>query len=280
MTRDTHGRGRRSELMMRVASSLALASVALVSAWFGGIVFALVWGVAALSVWREWLFVIGVQGDVRSARFLVGALGVTGSIVAVMTLKDSMILAFLPAVLSGLVLVALFRRKDMGWAWQLFGPLYSSTVIVGPLALRGRATDGLMILVWLFLVVWISDIGAFFAGRTVGGPKLWPSVSPKKTWSGSLGGLIAGTVVPVGFVLAVKAIFGVVWLSGAGLIGLTLSTAIIAEFGDLFESAMKRHFGVKDSGTLIPGHGGIMDRLDSYAAAAFYVFFVSEIFGI
>ena len=269
-----------SELARRVFSSLALATIALFSAWYGGFVFALVWGVAAIAVWREWATIIGLDSSLFSTALWVGALGVIASIAMEFFPLNSPLLAFIPAVVAGLALAVLYRRAGLNWLWICGGPVYATAIIVGPLALRNRVSDGLVILVWLFLVVWISDIGAFFAGRRIGGPKLWPSVSPKKTWSGSIGGLIAGTVVPVGFVFAVQTLFGPVWLSGWVLIALTVSTAVIAEGGDLFESAMKRRFGVKDSGSLIPGHGGLMDRLDSYGAAALYVFLISQLLGI
>ena len=270
----------RSELARRVFSSLALATVALFSAWYGGFVFALVWGVAAIAVWREWATIIGLDGSLFSSALWMGALGVIASIAMEFFPLNSPLLAFIPALVAGLALAVLYRKAGLNWLWICSGPVYATAIIVGPLALRNRVSDGLVILVWLFLVVWISDIGAFFAGRRIGGPKLWPSVSPKKTWSGSIGGLIAGTVVPVGFVVAVQTLFGPVWLTGWALIALTVSTAVIAEGGDLFESAMKRRFGVKDSGSLIPGHGGLMDRLDSYGAAALYVFLISELLGI
>ncbi len=271
---------RRSELSKRVLSSLALASLALVSGWFGGVAFACVWGVAALIVLREWMTIIGVDGGWTAPPFVVGALGILTSIMVLFLPVPSALLAFGPAVLAGLILVFWLPKSGISWLWNGFGPLYAASIIVGPLALRSRTSDGLVILIWLFLVVWISDIGAFFVGRTLGGPKLWPSISPKKTWSGSVGGLVAGTVVSVGFVLAVQAIFGPVWLTGWSLVMLSLSTAVVAEAGDLFESAMKRRFGVKDSGAIIPGHGGMMDRLDSYCAAALYVFLIGTLLGI
>jgi phosphatidate cytidylyltransferase len=279
MASDTGVKEPRSELVRRVFSSLALAAIALFSAWYGGLVFAVVWGVAAIAVWREWAMIIGLDGTLFSPALWLGAVGIIASLAIMLFPLSSPLLAFLPALLAGIVLSVLNRRVGLHWLWLCAGPAYASAIIVGPLALRDRMADGLVILIWLFLVVWVSDIGAFFAGRGLGGPKLWPSVSPKKTWSGSIGGLIAGTLVPVAFVIAVQTFFGPVWLTGLALIALTLSTALIAEAGDLFESAMKRRFGVKDSGSLIPGHGGLMDRLDSYGAAALYVFLISEILG-
>jgi phosphatidate cytidylyltransferase len=270
----------KSELAKRVLSSLALAGFAFTSVWFGGMAFAMIWGVAALAVWREWATIVGLDGRLSSPVFWIGFLGITASVGTIFFGLPFVWFAFVPAALAGFMIAVLFSRSRSYWVWSMTGPLYAASIIIGPLVLRNRGDDGLMIVVWLFLVVWISDIGAFFAGRTIGGPKLWPSISPKKTWSGSIGGLLAGTIIPVGFVLVIKAIFGVVWLSVGPLIVLTLSTAITAEGGDLFESAMKRRFNVKDSGDLIPGHGGMMDRLDSYVAAALFVFMATQWFGI
>jgi phosphatidate cytidylyltransferase len=113
---------------------------------------------------------------------------------------------------------------------------------------------------FVLLVVWVTDIGGYFAGRGIGGPKLWPRVSPKKTWAGAVGGFLAS--------LAVAAGFGSLGLGKTGpilLVGAFLSIA--SQLGDLFESAVKRRFGVKDSSHIIPGHGGLMDRLDGFVAA-------------
>jgi phosphatidate cytidylyltransferase len=121
-------------------------------------------------------------------------------------------------------------------------------------------SEGFTALTFVLLIVWVTDIGGYFVGRRMGGPKLWPRVSPKKTWAGALGGFAASLGVSAGFV-------GV----GLGktvpilLVGAILSIA--SQVGDLFESAVKRRFGVKDSSQLIPGHGGLMDRLDGFVAA-------------
>jgi phosphatidate cytidylyltransferase len=117
-------------------------------------------------------------------------------------------------------------------------------------------------MIFLFAVVWATDIAAYFVGRAVGGPKLAPQLSPNKTWSGSIGGL-AGAVLAA---VAVVKVSGVGSIVAATVIAIALSIA--AQIGDLAESALKRRFGVKDAGTLIPGHGGLMDRLDGFVAAA------------
>jgi len=126
--------------------------------------------------------------------------------------------------------------------------------------LRADLQLGFIALIFVLLIVWTTDIGAYFAGRGIGGPKLWPRVSPNKTWAGAIGGFAVSLLVAAGFAAS-----GVSRILPLLIVGGALSIA--GQLGDLFESAVKRHFGVKDSGHLIPGHGGLMDRLDSLVAA-------------
>jgi phosphatidate cytidylyltransferase len=119
---------------------------------------------------------------------------------------------------------------------------------------------GFTALMLVLLIVWVTDIGGYFAGRGLGGPKLWPRVSPKKTWAGAIGGFVASLCVAAGF-----AAFGLGKTGPLVLLGAVLSVA--SQLGDLFESAVKRRFGVKDSSHIIPGHGGLLDRLDGFVAA-------------
>ena len=134
--------------------------------------------------------------------------------------------------------------------------------------LRLSLFDGYEAILWLFAVVWGTDIMAYVGGRLVGGPKLWPRVSPKKTWAGFLIGCTCGALLGVGALLA----FGrPAPVAIPALFAFGFVTAVISQGGDLFESAMKRHFSVKDSSQLIPGHGGVMDRLDGFIFAAIFV---------
>ena len=128
---------------------------------------------------------------------------------------------------------------------------------------------GFEALVLILLVVWVTDIGGYFAGRGIGGPKLWPRVSPKKTWAGAVGGFAASLAVAAGFAALGLGKTGTLLLLGAVL-------SIASQLGDLFESAVKRRFGVKDSSQIIPGHGGLLDRLDGFVAAVV----LAAIFGI
>lgn len=149
-----------------------------------------------------------------------------------------------------------------GLAWKVPGILAALAVVVAPVMIRLDPTFGLQGILWLFAVVWGTDILAFVFGRTLGGPKLWVRVSPKKTWSGFVGGVIGGAVCG----WAVAALIGVPDLVVPTVLAAALAVAVHG--GDLLESAAKRHFKVKDSGRLIPGHGGVMDRLDGFVFAA------------
>ncbi len=146
-----------------------------------------------------------------------------------------------------------------GGRWSAIGILYISLPCAALVWLR--ATDGPETLLWLFLVVWVTDIAAYGIGRWIGGPRLAPSVSPGKTWAGAIGGLVAA--MGAGGVIAVLLDLATPWV----LVAASAGTSVVAQLGDLAESKLKRHFGVKDSGQLIPGHGGVLDRVDGLLAA-------------
>jgi len=147
-------------------------------------------------------------------------------------------------------------------AWVAAGCVYSAGLLLAPVVLRADPHYGFTVLIFLFAVVWATDSLAYFAGRRVGGPKLAPRVSPKKTWSGAVAGVLSAMLV--GMVVAWSA--EIRNLPAVAVIGLALS--VVSQAGDLFESALKRRFGAKDAGHLIPGHGGLMDRLDGFLTAA------------
>ena len=137
-----------------------------------------------------------------------------------------------------------------------------AAILIAPVLLRRDARLGLAAILFLFVIVWLTDITAYFVGRAVGGPKLMPRVSPNKTWSGAVGGTAAGMAGAV----IVAAQFGIAGLGAAAAVAFVLS--VISQLGDLAESAIKRQFNAKDASQLIPGHGGLMDRLDGFVAAA------------
>jgi phosphatidate cytidylyltransferase len=188
------------------------------------------------------------------------------------TVAGGMLFIAVWAVLALLVLqewMSITRARPHFALWGAWGIVYAVGLFFAVTVLRTGAVDaegryhGLLAILFLFAVVWASDVFAYFTGRALGGPKLAPRISPNKTWSGFCGGLVGGMLVATGLMAAFG--FARFALYHAGLAAV-LSLASIA--GDLFESAFKRRFGVKDSGRLIPGHGGFMDRLDGFVFAA------------
>jgi phosphatidate cytidylyltransferase len=168
------------------------------------------------------------------------------------------------AVVAGALALVLLAapRLGVGHRWAGAGTLYVGLPLVALTMLRGSAEHGAAAVLWLFAVVWLADIAAFAAGRTIGGVRLAPSISPAKTWSGALAALAAAAAC--GW-LAAPLVGGT---APALLAGFSLAVAAVAIGGDLAESALKRRFGLKDAGTAIPGHGGAMDRVDSMIAAS------------
>ena len=155
----------------------------------------------------------------------------------------------------------LVARAPRRGPWFVAGGVYAIIALLGPLMLRADPLYGFRAVLFLFMIVWVTDIMGYVVGRTVGGARLWPTISPNKTWAGAIGG-VAGTLV-VGLVFAL--------VEGLALVPiaiLAMILSIVAQAGDLFESAIKRRFGAKDTSHLIPGHGGLMDRLDGFIAAA------------
>lgn len=163
---------------------------------------------------------------------------------------------------AGIAVAWEWTRMVAGPAWIFSGVVYAAAMFAAPVLLRGDAAFGLLAIVLLFAIVWSTDIFGYFAGRAIGGPKLMPAVSPKKTWSGAIAGTLGAMIVAV----LVAKLFGSFNTVAIAAIALLLS--VCGQMGDLFESFVKRKFGVKDSSQLIPGHGGVMDRLDGFWAAA------------
>jgi phosphatidate cytidylyltransferase len=244
-----------ADLGPRVLSSLVLAALAIAVLWAGGIAFALFWLAAALAILWEWQALIG---DARQrVGFLIGAVGI--AVAAAFATYIALGLAFLAlgitAVLSALIMAD--RERLIAAA----GVLYAGALVVCAIALRLSDAFGLLAIVWLFALVWGTDIMAYFGGRLIGGPKLWPRISAGKTWSGTLSGVFGGALIGLAAAMIAVEHAPLVTLF---LLGLLL--AVVSQAGDLAESALKRRFGVKDSGALIPGHGGVMDRLDGFTA--------------
>jgi phosphatidate cytidylyltransferase len=238
-----------------VLSSLVLVPVAIGAAYLGGPAFLAFWAIAALIVVWEWDTIVCAHD--RNPVLAVGAVALVGS--ALLLALDWPGMAIAVVALGAFGIAALASRVRR--AWCVVGLMYAAVVLIAPVILR-RDAMGFAAILFLFTVVWLTDIAAYFVGRAVGGPKLMPKVSPNKTWSGAIGGALAAIV---GGVLLARQ-FGVQDVAGVGVVAFGLS--LVSQAGDLAESALKRRFGVKDSSGLIPGHGGLMDRLDGFITAS------------
>jgi phosphatidate cytidylyltransferase len=246
----------RSNLALRVVSSLVLAPAAIAAAYFGGAVFIAFWLIAALIVLWEWQTL--VCGHDRNSVLTVGAAALVGA--AAVLVVGWFGIAIALVALGGFGIAALASQVRRGWC--VAGLIYAAALLVAPVLLRRDAAFGFAAILFLFVIVWLTDIAAYFAGRAIGGPKLMSRVSPKKTWSGAIGGSVAAVV---GGVLLARQ-FGIAEWVAVALVALVLS--VMSQAGDLFESAVKRRFNAKDSSQILPGHGGLMDRLDGFVVAA------------
>lgn len=259
---------RLSNLQTRVISAVVLAAVALSATWAGGIWFRLLAVAIGAAVFFEWAT---MAGRVASIRQQAGSWVLVGLVLLALAVGMDAQTVFLGA-LGAALLVFLYGRLagEGGWLW--LAVVYAAIPAAALAFLRDGDAAGLWAILFLFAVVWATDILAYFVGRAVGGPKLAPSISPGKTWSGAIGGAAAGTLAGIG-VAAAAASPASPWL--IGLAALLLS--VLSQMGDLFESGLKRRFGVKDSGWLIPGHGGVMDRVDGLVAAAIALYVVGAL---
>lgn len=266
------------ELGLRIGSGLVLALLALGSAWLGGYAFELFWLIAGMLVLHEWMKIQKVEPWCARATIVAATIAFFVAIFLIDQAEDRGAMPspviFLPVVLATVFAFVLRGGDFKARIWFSSGILYASGTLIPPVVLRLHPSDGGVAIIWLFVCVWVSDIGAFFVGRKLGGPKLWPRLSPKKTWSGFIGGLLTGSICAIGMVLYARSLWGDVWFGGLVLVVLSICAVLAAVAGDLFESAVKRRFGVKDSGSILPGHGGVMDRLDSFIFASIFTFAV------
>lgn len=254
------------ELALRVCSALVLAPLAVAIAYVGGWTFVVFWAVAAMVVLWEWTLLVAGR-DQRPILMTGGAsvllaIALAGSVgSAAEGIHAVRLLAAIPVLAMGMLGVAALAPRAQR-AWVAGGIPYAGAIGIAPIVLRSDAALGFIAIILLFAIVWATDIFAYFIGRAVGGPKLTPKFSPKKTWSGAIGGIVAAVVVAI----VIAQVAGLNGLLPIAMIAVLLSIA--AQAGDLFESVLKRHFGAKDSSHLIPGHGGLMDRLDGFVTSA------------
>ncbi|OYY63932.1 phosphatidate cytidylyltransferase [Sphingomonas sp. 28-62-11] len=242
---------RRQELATRIVVGFALVGFALFVLWLGGIAFWLVVTIIGIGMLREWADL--AKADLATRRMMLFALSVPLAIMSPMAAGPQFFALGLIAAAAVFILVS--TRQSM----LALGIIYTGLPVLALLLIR-KQPDGLLFTIWAMALVWMCDIGAFFVGRAFGGPRLAPSISPNKTWAGFVGGIVAA------------AAFGAILHVGWGLPWrLTLATpllAVAAQGGDLYESWLKRQAGVKDSGSMLPGHGGLMDRLDGLIPVA------------
>lgn len=258
----------RSNLQQRVMSAIVLVAVALLLTWAGGVWYRLLCAAIGAAVLYEWLAMMLP----REARAHATVLAVMLALVLVLVLAGTPVIVQLAALLGAVVVGAAHAAYERRGFWPVAGIAYAGASAIALAALRGADGAGLAATLLLFAIVWATDILAYFVGRAIGGPKLAPAISPGKTWSGAIGGTVAGVAAGVAVAIA----FGT-WWSFAGMLLLALLLSVFSQIGDLFESRLKRMFSVKDSSQLIPGHGGVMDRVDGLVAAAFALFVVGAL---
>ena len=248
-------------LSTRIIAAAVLIPLAIAIAYAGGWLWTALVTLAAIGLYVEWLMVVGLVADKRVVASGVAALAIAGLCLAIGRIDAALI-----ALGIGLVAVAIITPAQRNWS--ALGFLYAAVAEIASVLLRLDPVKGFAALVFVLVIVWVTDSGGYFAGRGIGGPKLWPRVSPKKTWAGAIGGFVAS--------LAVAGAFAALDLGKAGhLLMISGVLSVVSQLGDLFESAVKRRFGVKDSSQIIPGHGGLLDRLDGFVA----VVAVAALFG-
>ncbi len=253
--------GKWDDLATRLFSAVAMVAVGALGVWLGGLWFhALIAIVVGLMVWE----LVTMLDTARSKSPMI--LAVVSALVSMIAIELPASFA-LPLLLMPSML-GLGRMERGGVTYAVF----TAFILLAGYGLMALRDDfGLTWMVWLLLVVVVTDIAGYFAGRLIGGPKLWPRVSPKKTWSGTLAGWAGSAVVALLFASTTRA--------GFGLIGVSIAVSMASQIGDIAESAIKRRAGVKDSSQLIPGHGGLLDRFDGMLGAALFIVIAGQLIG-
>ncbi|WP_425090355.1 phosphatidate cytidylyltransferase [Tropicimonas sp. S265A] len=247
------------DLATRLGSGLAMLVVGLGGVWLGGYPFlALIAVIVALMVWE--LARMCAPEDAQGALMLAAIAG--GAVAASCVIPIGFALPLL--LMPGMIGLGRFDQQRRVFA------VYSALIGVAGLGLWVLREDfGFVWMLWLALVVVATDVFGYFAGRVIGGPKFWPKVSPKKTWSGTVAGWIAAAIV--GWIFMANTV------AGSELIGISIALSMASQMGDVSESAVKRRAGVKDSSSLIPGHGGLLDRFDGMLGASVLLLLVEQI---
>ena len=248
----------------RVAAAAVLIPCVLALTWLGGWWFALL--VAAIGAFASIeLSKLAFDGSKIQLALLVLAVIIATLLPSYLSVLSCF--ALIAFVWSASLLFAAARQLQLD-VWRVLGVPYIATPMAAFVALRSDDTHGFHAILWIFAVVWLADTLAYVFGRSIGGPKLAPVVSPNKTWAGLLGAIVGGC-------LGSAAVAGFAGLSGLlALVAVGGTMAVVGQLGDLYESALKRKVGVKDSGNVIPGHGGILDRIDALLTVALAAYLV------
>ena len=250
-----------ADLGVRALSAGVLVPAVIVDVWVGSVWFHLFVALIGILMALEWVTIVHRQNPIQFA--LHAAAAMCGTF---LPLEAGLIPALAAIAVLGTLSIALAAREQSDDPiWRYLGVAYVSLPPIALVILRNDADYGIAAIVFVMVTVWAADTLAYFAGRIIGGPKLAPRLSPKKTWAGLAGAMTGSAFAAIGIGL---------WLGFQGIVVLALLAAFLAiveQAGDLFKSAMKRHFGVKDSGRLIPGHGGVIDRVDGLVAVALAV---------
>ncbi|MBX3578031.1 MAG: phosphatidate cytidylyltransferase [Rhizobiaceae bacterium] len=255
-----------SDLYIRIASAIVLLAIVLPVAWRGGDWFRWFAVLLAFVIYGEWLAMA------RTLNFQGLLHGLLLALVLGAMVTQTPVWAIFAILVAVLIIGRAYDRLTGGSPWPAAGVAYAGLAGTCLGLLRGEDMPGLYVLLFLFATVWATDIAAYFVGRAVGGPKLARLISPGKTWSGALGGAVAGTLAGIAVAFAAKGAVALLALAA-------LSLSVVAQIGDLFESWVKRQHGAKDSSRLIPGHGGVMDRVDGLVAAAVILYVIAAIAG-
>ena len=255
--------GRWADLRVRLASAAAMLAIGAVELWLGGLWFQVF--VAAIIAGMIWELLRMLTGQGGAVSLAIGGLAAV-ALLAVHRMPEHVAAVWIwPALAMALVAGAgLWPARRQALAWLLYAPLI---VLAGHALIWMRDTQGVAMLLWVIVVVVVSDVCGYFAGRLLGGPKFWPRISPKKTWSGTLAGWIGALLVGWLFFDALSGL-SKTGLSLGWVMAASVGLALAGQMGDIGESAIKRRMGVKDSSALIPGHGGLLDRFDALIAAA------------
>lgn len=242
--------GKANELQTRIIVGVLLIVAAVLAEYFGGIFLWLLVVLMALGIMSEWARLTGRQENRMLAMY---ALSVPLAIMSPWAAGASFLA--LGLIIGAAMFVAVFDRSLKLAA----GVFYAGFPALAIIYIRD-IDNGILIVFWTLALVWATDIGAYFSGRAIGGPKLAPQYSPNKTWAGLIGGVALTAVVSY--------VLHLYWGLPFYLVLLSIPLAVLAQMGDLFESWLKRKAGAKDSGTIFPGHGGVMDRLDGLIPVA------------